>query len=1052
MSRTTTCLRWSAAALPSKRGRELERVYQAKSNARKLQLRKQLAHLKMSPGEPLTKYVSRAKEIQDQLRAAGHEVADAEVAWNVLTGLPAAYETVVTVLETTTQDDLSLEDILPHLLQVEQRQQPSGRPDEAALFAKPGSGFGGNGGSGGNGGGRPDNRPRKEQRTCFYCNKPGHIKSECNQKKRDDARRRGNSGNGPRQYGAIALAALAAPSTAAAANDSSGVGAAVCGAQRVPPGVGVPRGARPAPTGSGVSSGVGAAVCGAQLVPPGEGVPSGAQAAPTGMEVRKALAASSRGSSGSLSPCHGRGDGNSGGSGGSTQRWVLDTGASRHITPDSRILLNPYPLEQSITITFGNGGAGQATTAGNVLLHTTDGAFLLKDVLYVPAATEHLLSVRAATQRGLAFNFTQDRCDIMRGKQVLATAPCRGDAIYYLAGRPATAPQQAYAARTSEETPQLWHNRFGHLGYTNLESLRSKDMVTGITTTTAEFKSAAGDLCEPCALGKMHRAPFKASGNSKATRPLGLLHTDVCGPLPVTSIGGSNYFATLLDDHTKLSMVLTLKRKSDTATAVKAAITLLETQSGQRTQRLRCDNGSEYINQELSDFCATKGIKLETTVRYTPEQNGAAERLNLTLVEKARPMLAASGLPKTLWAEAVATANYLRNRSPVSGRSLTPYELFFGKKPDVSHLRTFGVPCYVHTPKALRSKLDDTSEPGRFIGYPANTKGYKILLSTGRIITSRDVIFNEGCGDDGTPSGGQGIPSGLDRAPISAVLNGEPIPLSDDEEDTEPMGATADGTDGTDGADGAEPVGVAGGRAGLRRATTGVPASVWRDEGYMITGRKRNLAGTAYAAAAHLTEPTTLEEALASPQADLWRQAMDDEYASLLANGTWTLERTPPGVTPIPVKWVYKAKRDAAGNLERYKARLVAKGFRQREGIDYEEVFAPVSKYTTVRTVLSIAAAENLEIHQLDIKTAFLNGVLEEEVWTTQPPGYEHSGTGMACHLHKSLYGLKQAPRAWHLRLKEELEAASPLPRPTRACSSSLAPTPSAWSPMWTTS
>ena len=170
-------------------------------------------------------------------------------------------------------------------------------------------------------------------------------------------------------------------------------------------------------------------------------------------------------------------------------------------------------------------------------------------------------------------------------------------------------------------------------------------------------------------------------------------------------------------------------------------------------------------------------------------------------------------------------------------------------------------------------------------------------------------------------------------------------------------------------------------------------------------------------------EPTTLEEALSSDQAELWQQAVNDEMTSLIANGTWSLEPLPPGVTPIPVKWVFKVKRDSAGNIERYKARLVAKGFRQREGIDYTEVFAPVSKYTTLRALLAVAAYEHLEIHQLDIKTAFLNGELEEEVWIQQPPGFETGERGMACRLHKSLYGLKQAPRAWHTKMKAELEA-----------------------------
>ena len=145
---------------------------------------------------------------------------------------------------------------------------------------------------------------------------------------------------------------------------------------------------------------------------------------------------------------------------------------------------------------------------------------------------------------------------------------------------------------------------------------------------------------------------------------------------------------------------------------------------------------------------------------------------------------------------------------------------------------------------------------------------------------------------------------------------------------------------------------------------------------------------------------------------------MDEEMTLLLANETWTLETLPRGMSAIPVKWVFKVKTDAKGKVERHKARLVAKGFKQREGIDFDEVFAPVSKYATLRALLSKVAAE---MHQIDIKTAFLNGELEEEVYVLQAPGYE-DGTGMVCHLHKALYGLRQAPRAWHTRLKQELE------------------------------
>ncbi len=143
---------------------------------------------------------------------------------------------------------------------------------------------------------------------------------------------------------------------------------------------------------------------------------------------------------------------------------------------------------------------------------------------------------------------------------------------------------------------------------------------------------------------------------------------------------------------------------------------------------------------------------------------------------------------------------------------------------------------------------------------------------------------------------------------------------------------------------------------------------------------------------------------------------------SLLENGTRELVERPEGVKPIPMKWVYKVKRDAQGNVERYKSCFVAKGFLQKQGVDFEEVYAPVSKHTTLRALLAIVAQQDLELHQLDVKTAFLNGELEEEIYMQQSQGYEQGGPNTVCRLLRALYGLRQAPRAWHRCLKRVLE------------------------------
>ena len=572
------------------------------------------------------------------------------------------------------------------------------------------------------------------------------------------------------------------------------------------------------------------------------------------------------------------------------------------------------------------------------------------------------------------------------------------------------------------ESAELWHRRYSHLGFDNLSRLIDYDMVTGINIGSNAFKTAAhSTVCEPCLAAKQHRLPFTRS-ESVSTEPLQLIHMDLCGPISEPSMGGSRYLATYLDDYSKLCVVKPIVYKSDVPATTKEVIQHLETQSGYIVKMVRTDNGTEYVNSTLTMFFKSKGILHQTTVRYTPQQNGAAERLNRTILERVRAMLEDSHLPRKLWAEAAVTAAYIRNRSPVSGKHKTPWELFFNVKPDVSMLRVFGARAYVHVPTELRKKLDSHTQLGYMIGYPTSTKGYRIYLDNDTITTSRDVVFDEGlsnCVEINNVVPNE-MPCPTPVAIIDVNLQRSHVDAScSEDQDSEPTSPpTPTSPQSPQSSTSPTPL-AATTRRYPRRTRTLQPDGTLTE---MEQPPPHSHTFSSHPAlVANVIEPNTFEEALQSQHATEWQQAMDEEMASLHSNNTWSLTELPAGFTPIPVKWVYKVKRDATGNVERFKARLVAKGFRQKEGIDFDEVFAPVGKYSTLRILLSMAAAHDFELHQLDIKTAFLNGVLEEQVYIQQPPGYQEGSPNTVCFLHKSLYGLRQAPRAWHLRLKDEL-------------------------------
>lgn len=373
-------------------------------------------------------------------------------------------------------------------------------------------------------------------------------------------------------------------------------------------------------------------------------------------------------------------------------QWILDTGATDPLLGYKDILHDLRPPEREKIITYGDGSEYKVEAVGDVYLKRSfspDIKLVIEDVCYVPGNAYNLLLVSKAIDKGITFDFGPHVCLVSKGDTFLMGAPKR-DGLYKILSPPVEAPPQGYSLLSKNKTDAMtWHQRFGHLGYSNLKRLVSQDMVKGLDLTAEDITKAAGVVCDTCQRAKQTRHPFEEA-ETKTSDVLELVHMDLCGPMPEESLGGHKYVATFLDDYSGLSAVVLLKKKSDVIKVIQDMFAAFETQTGKKIKAVRTDNGGEYIKAELEDYFKSKGINHQTTVPCTPQQNGKAERLNRTLLEKTRAKLIDAQLSDELWGEAIVTTNFVRNRSPSAKKDKTPWELFYGVKPDMSFLRTFG--------------------------------------------------------------------------------------------------------------------------------------------------------------------------------------------------------------------------------------------------------------------------------------------------------------------------------------------------------------------------
>ncbi|KAJ9540906.1 hypothetical protein OSB04_027412 [Centaurea solstitialis] len=874
--------------------------------------------------------------------------------------------------------------------------------------------------------------------------------------------------------------------------------------------------------------------------------------------------------------------------------WYMDSGCSKHMTGRKELLAN-FKQKYGGNVRFGNKLSAPIMGYGDILHHK----ITINKVAYVEGLSHNLLSIGKFCDKKLEVNFRETRCCVRTydGQELIeGTRRSNLYTVNFRKQRPFT--EVCLLSKATFNQNLLWHRRLSHLNYATINQLAKTGLVTGLPS----LRFTKEQLCSACEMGKIKKSSHKLKVEHNTSKPLQLLHMDLCGPMRVQSINGRKYVLVIVDDFSRYTWVNFLRSKDGASDIIISFIRNVQVRLQLPVQVIRTDNVTEFKNRKLDSFLDSVGITHTFSAARTPQQNGVVERKNRTLVEAARTMLTFSKLPLHFWAEAVASACFTQNRSLITKRFMkTPYELVYNRPPSIKFFRVFGCECYVKNDKDNLDKFSPKGDEGVFIGYAMDSPSYRVFnKKTRRVVESTNVDFEEGIEEDTTPApvtpGISGVlasdhlhgnpmtssssankPSSsnsntcdLDELfeffykelpapanialPVPAVVQpaphvmvsttdisssnlqgtsssssasaspsprGSPAPAEGEPSHTFQQAPVVNVPSPQSGASSTMPTTsqhqgipspapqvtgpststtspapqvtgpstitspapqVAGPSTTTHPAPQVAGPSTTTQPAPQVAGPSSSAqpapqaAGPSLVSSEHqqllvpvwiepLPPPTLphttkwtrahpLQQVIGSKSAPVktrsatqneclfaaflsrhepsnvtealdisdWVTAMQEELNQFERLGVWRLVPRPTNKTIIDLKWIFKNKKDEDGIVTRNKARLVAKGFKQQAGIDYDETFAPVARIEAIRIFLAYAAHKNFTVYQMDVKTAFLNGELKEEVYVSQPEGFvDRTKPNHVYILDKALYGLKQAPRAWYDHLSNAL-------------------------------
>ncbi|KAJ9538361.1 hypothetical protein OSB04_031094 [Centaurea solstitialis] len=646
----------------------------------------------------------------------------------------------------------------------------------------------------------------------------------------------------------------------------------------------------------------------------------------------------------------------------SYESWVLDTGSGNHICNHLQGFKRRETLRKDRSnLRVDEGTMLVAEAVGSYSLSLPSGLVLeLEKCYYVPKMIKNVIS----------FDLLVDQATPSNGLYVLNVQENRE--VYHISKR----------FKEIEDQTYLWHCRLGHINKKRIEKLLKGGFL-------GSFDFRPFDNCESCLSGKMTKQPFNKD-NERVNELLGIIHTDVCGPFSHEARGGYRYFITFTNDFSRYGYVYLIRHKSEAFERFKEFQNEVQNQLDRKIKFLRSDRGGEYLSQEFDNHLMECGIVSQLTPPYTPQMNGVSERRNRTLLDMVRSMMCHSSLPVSFWGHALETAAHILNRVLTKSVEKTPYEIWTGKKPKLSFLKIWGCEVYVKRPTS--EKLKPKSDKCIFVGYPKTTVGYYFYNPTeNKVVVARNGEF---LGDKFLST-----ENTINDVDLQEVEEDVTLPIVEpvtQQEHVETQPETIEEVQTQD----------------LRRSTR-VRQEPDRYLGFLVSQDGGDL-----------NEPTSYEEAVSGSESEQWQEAMKAEMQSMYDNQVWELTNLPQHCRAVGRKWVFKKKTDMDGNVHTFKARLVAKGFTQTHGIDYDETFSPVAMLKSIRILMAISAYFNYKIWQMDVKTAFLNGKLTEDVYMQQPEGFvDPKNPDKVCKLLKFIYGLKQASRSWNLhfdvRIKE---------------------------------